>query len=319
MTRLLDDLLDVARITNDKVQLRKQRLTLASVIEAAAEAARPAIDRAGHKLSIVMPPEQLYIDGDAVRLAQVFANLLNNAAKYTNRDGIITVAAARKENLVEVTVSDQGIGIAAEDLPKIFSIFAQSDPARERSEGGLGIGLFLVKALTELHGGSVAVASAGVGRGSQFTVRLPLADVQGLELIAGTQVAPRESVPRRILIADDNRDAAESLAAMLRLQGNDVQIALDGLEAMAVAHNYRPDTALLDIGMPGLTGYEAAQRIRQTAWGSTTVLVAVTGWGAAEDRERAREAGFDHHLTKPARIEDIERILRAAPMRQAAG
>ncbi|MPZ43114.1 MAG: response regulator [Betaproteobacteria bacterium] len=319
MTRLLDDLLDVARITNDKVQLRKQRLTLASVIEAAVEATRPAIDRAGHKLSVAIPQEPLYIDGDAVRLAQVFANLLNNAAKYTNRGGMIALTAARKDTHAEVTVADQGIGIAAEDLPKIFSIFAQSDPARDRSEGGLGIGLFLVKALTELHGGAASVASAGLGRGSQFTVRLPLADVQGLELVAGTQIAPPESVPRRILIADDNRDAAESLATMLRLQGNDVQVALDGVEAMAIAHNYQPDTALLDIGMPGLTGYEVARRIRQAPWGRTMVLVAVTGWGAMDDRERAREAGFDHHLTKPARIEDIERILREEPMRRVAG
>jgi signal transduction histidine kinase/ActR/RegA family two-component response regulator len=319
MTRLLDDLLDVARITNDKVQLRKQRLTLASVIEAAVEASRPAIDRAGHHLSIVMPQEPLYIDGDAVRLAQVFANLLSNAAKYTNRGGFITLTAARRDTHVEVTVVDQGIGIAAEDLPKIFSIFAQSDPARDRSQGGLGIGLFLVKAFTELHGGTVSVASAGLERGSQFTVRLPLAEVQGLELVAGAQLAPSGNAPRRILIADDNRDAAESLATMLRFNGNDVQVAVDGIEAIAIAHQYQPDTALLDIGMPGLSGYEVARRIRQAPWGRRIVLVAVTGWGAADDRQRARDAGFDHHLTKPARIEDIEKVLQEDAPRRMTG
>jgi signal transduction histidine kinase/ActR/RegA family two-component response regulator len=310
MTRLLDDLLDVARITHGKVQLQKQRLALNAVIDAAIESVKPMVDRAGHRLSLLTPEQPLYVDGDPVRLAQVFVNLLSNACKYMNAGGEIGVLLERSGEQARIVIEDAGIGIAREDLERVFGLFSQSSPLQQRADSGLGIGLFLVKTFTEMHGGSVAVDSDGIGKGTRFEVRLALAAVQGLELVAGSALREAASARHRILIADDNADAAEALAATLRLAGNDVRIALDGQGALAAAESFQPNAALLDIGMPGMDGYEVARRIRGAPWGAGIRLVAVTGWGSADDKRRAAGAGFDHHLTKPARLEEIEAILR---------
>jgi signal transduction histidine kinase len=308
MARLLDDLLDVGRITNEKLELRRQRILLATVVEAAMETSRALIERSRHEIRIALPQEEIYLDADPIRLAQIFSNLLNNAAKYTNPGGRIALAAEREDDWIEVAVEDNGIGIAREDLPRVFDIFAQSGDGRDHSQGGLGIGLFLVKTLTEMHGGRVRAESAGAGKGSRFTVRLPVASVVG-NAAAARSASPVGSTARRILVADDNHDAAESLATMLRISGNEVRIARDGAEAVVSAEAFRPDAALIDIGMPKLDGYEVAKNIRAAPWGRNMLLVAVTGWGKEEDRRKAFDVGFDHHLTKPASVEDIETIL----------
>jgi PAS domain S-box-containing protein len=317
MVRLIDDLLDVSRITRGKLELRRERVELAVLVRGAVEGSRPLIEASAHTLTVTLPPEPAWLDADPTRLAQVFANLLTNAAKYTDRGGRIALAAERHGGEVVVTVKDTGIGIAAEHLPKLFEMFSQVAPALERSHGGLGIGLSLVKGLVEMHGGSVGARSDGPGKGSEFVVRLP---------VAGGTAAPRPRLPvggegaagprRRILVADDNRDAADSLAMVLRLGGHEVHAVHDGQEAVEAAAWFRPDLALLDIGMPKLNGYEVARRIRAQPWGRGVLLVALTGWGQEEDKRRAREAGFDQHLTKPAAPADLERLLLAGPGRE---
>jgi PAS domain S-box-containing protein len=321
MVRLIDDLLDISRITRGKLQLRRERIALAAVIHNAVEAARPAVDSHTHQLHVALPPEALYLDADPIRLAQVFANLLNNAAKYTERGGHIWLTAERHDGDVIVSVRDTGIGIAANHLPRLFEMFSQAAPALERSQGGLGIGLALVRGLVELHGGSITAQSAGSGRGSEFTVRLPL--------VATALLPPPESNgdgaecrsrPKcRILIADDLHDAVDSLAMMLRLLGHDIHTAYDGLEAVQAAATFRPEVMLLDIGMPKMNGYEAAHHIRQQPWGTEVLLVAVTGWGQAEDKRRAYEAGFDHHLTKPVAFPALEELLARRAITAADG
>jgi PAS domain S-box-containing protein len=315
MSRLLDDLLDVGRITNNKLELRRQRVSFASVIEAAVETSRPLIAKAGHRFELALPPGEVFVDGDPVRLAQVFSNLLNNAARYTDAGGEIRLAAELAAGRLVVTVKDNGMGIAAEDMPSLFGIFSQSRTALHRAQGGLGIGLFLVKSLVEMHGGSVSAHSDGPGKGTAFTVTLPASASR----VAQPQ-EPRSAVKPgalRVLVADDNEDAAESLAAVLRVAGHDVRVAHDGQEAVELAATFRPALALLDIGMPRMNGYEAAQRIRGQEGGAGLLLIAVTGWGQQDDRRRAFEAGFDHHLTKPAQLEDIE-VLMAKVRRRAA-
>ena len=311
MARLLDDLLDVGRITNDKLELRKQRISLATVVDSAMETSRALIQRSEHRIEIALPEEDVYLDADPIRLAQIFSNLLNNAAKYTNPGGRVALKATRARDHIEVAVEDSGIGISKEDLPRVFDIFAQAGQGRDHSQGGLGIGLFLVKTLTEMHGGSVRAESAGTGMGSRFVVRLPV-DPATRDAARAKSSGPIGHAARRILVADDNQDAAESLAAMLRIGGNEVRVARDGAEAVVSAEAFRPDAALIDIGMPKLDGYEVAKSIRATPWGKSILLVAVTGWGKEEDRRRAFEVGFDHHLTKPACAEDIETILTRA-------
>jgi PAS domain S-box-containing protein len=310
MVRLIDDLMDLSRITRGKLRLRKERVDLADVVRSAVETARPLIETSAHRLAVALPPEPVWLDADPTRLAQVLANLLNNAAKYTERGGDISLTAARAEGEVVVSVRDTGIGIAAEHLPRLFEMFSQAAPALERSQGGLGIGLALVEGLVEMHGGTVAAKSEGPGKGSELVVRLPVADASPVPApsVPGGE-RPGASLGRRVLVADDNRDAADSLATMLRLAGHEVHAAHDGQEAVEAAAWFRPEVALLDIGMPRLNGYEAARRIRELPWGKGVVLVAVTGWGQEEDRRRAREAGFDHHLTKPADPAAIERLL----------
>jgi PAS domain S-box-containing protein len=301
MARLLEDLLDVSRISRNKLDLRTGPVELATVVEAAVETSRPVIDAGGHELSVALPPAAIHLEADSVRLAQVFANLLNNAAKYTPEGGRIRVTAERQEGDVIVSVKDSGIGIAAEMLPRIFEIFSQAKPALVRSQGGLGIGLSLVKGLVELHGGSIEAKSGGLGRGSEFVVRLPAARDTPIREPARPDEGdgPRPAPKRRVLIVDDNRDSADSLTMLLQIMGHEVGTAYDGEQAVEAAGALRPEVVLLDIGMPKLNGYDACRRIREQPWGQGMFLIALTGWGQQEDRRRTEEAGFNHHMVKP--------------------
>jgi PAS domain S-box-containing protein len=309
MSRLVDDLLDISRITSGKIQLRRERIQLAAVVNSAVEASRPLIDTLGHRLSVRLPREPVLLDADFARLSQVVLNLLNNAAKYTEHGGRIWLTAEVEGARAVLRVRDTGIGIPADMLPRIFEMFAQVDRSLERSQGGLGIGLTLVQELVEMHGGEVEALSAGPGRGSEFVVRLPILGSGGEGAPAGEAVDP--GVPTsnsRVLVVDDNRDAAESLAVLLRLHGCEVRTANDGLEAVAAASVFSPQLVLLDLGLPKLSGYDAARQIREQQ-GSGVVLIAVTGWGQDEDRRRSREAGFDHHLVKPVELGELQELL----------
>src|SRR5581483_629934 len=269
--------------------------------------------------TVALPPEPVPLDADLTRLAQAVTNLLNNAAKYTDRGGRVWLAAERQGSDAVVTVRDTGVGIPADMLPRIFDMFTQVGQSLDRARGGLGIGLTLVKRLVELHGGTVAAHSPGPGHGSTFTVRLPVALTAARGPDHPAEAA--EPVPRvaalRILVVDDNRDAAASLGMLLRLMGNDVRTAHDGEEAVARADEFRPDVVLLDIGLPKLNGYEAARRLRDRPWGRRAVLIATTGWGQDQDRHRSRDAGFDHHLVKPVDPADLLRLL--APLAAVNG
>ncbi|HTU17007.1 MAG TPA: PAS domain S-box protein [Gemmataceae bacterium] len=311
MVRLVDDLMDVSRITRGKVELRKEQVELAKVVQQAVETSRPLIEAMGHHLTLDMPPMPIVVNGDLTRLAQAFANLLNNAAKYTERGGRITLRVEQQGSDAVVSVRDTGVGIPAQMLPKVFELFTQVDHSLERSQGGLGIGLSLVKGMVEMHGGSVEARSAGHGMGSEFVVRLPV-----LLALAGEQrrdEADRQPTTpkarRRILVADDNRDSADSLALLLNIMGNNTQTVHDGLEVLEVAASFRPDVILLDIGMPKLNGYETARRIRQQPWGSNVLLVAQTGWGQEDDKRLSKEAGFDVHMVKPVDPAALEKLL----------
>jgi signal transduction histidine kinase/integral membrane sensor domain MASE1/ActR/RegA family two-component response regulator len=309
LVRLVDDLLDVSRITRGKIELRRSPVELATVVDRAVEASRPLIAAGGHDLVVTVPREPVTLDADPTRLAQVIANLLNNAAKYTKPRGSIRLTAEREEGEAVIRVRDTGIGIPADMLSRVFDMFIQVDSSLDRSHGGLGIGLTLVKQLVELHGGSVAAASEGLGRGSEFVVRLPVVP----ETASGPGCSrpedrPRLS-PRRVLVVDDNRDSAESLAELLRLAGHEVRTANDGAAALEAARAYRPEVILLDLGMPGMSGYEVARRLREQGASRDVVLVALTGWGQAEDRRLTKEAGFDYHLTKPADLAALERVF----------
>lgn len=312
MVRLIDDLLDMSRISQGKVQLRKERVELAAVVRGAVETIRPFLDAQAHELTITLPPESIFLDADPTRLAQVLSNLLHNAAKYTERGGHIWLTAERRDNEVQVSVRDDGIGIAAEHLPHLFEMFTQASPALERAQGGLGIGLSLVRGLVEPHGGTVEARSAGIGRGSEFIVCLPVvagAPVPSAERPGEDDTTPQDGPKCRVLVVDDNRDAADSLALMLRLAGHDSRTAYDGLEAVQTAATFRPEVVVLDIGLPKLNGYEAARQIRQQPGSEGTVLIALTGWGQDEDKRRASEAGFDYHLTKPVEVAALESLL----------
>jgi signal transduction histidine kinase/ActR/RegA family two-component response regulator len=317
LARLVDDLLDVSRITLGKIRLQRERLTLERVVTDAVESSRATIEASSHQFTVTLPPEPVVLDGDAVRLAQVLSNLLTNAAKYTEKGGHLWLTAdvSRSEGRAPeavIAVGDTGIGISPEQLPHIFEMFAQTTPALERSHGGLGIGLALVRGLVELHGGRVEAHSAGAGMGSEFLVRLPIVEdaaaAETLEPGVQDETAP---VPRkcRVLVVDDNKDAAKSLSILLELRGHETAVAHDGLEAVQATATFRPDVVLLDIGLPKLDGYGAARHIRQRPWGKTMPLVALTGWGQDEDKRRAMEAGFDHHLTKPVDPADLEKLL----------
>ena len=300
MVRLVDDLMDVSRISQGKLELKMERIQLAAVVNSAIETSRPLIDQMGHELAVTLPEQPVVIDADLTRLAQVFMNLLNNASKYSDRGSHIRVTAERQGSDVVVSVRDTGIGIAADQLPRIFEMFSQVDRSLEKSQGGLGIGLTLVRRLVEMHGGRVEAQSEGPGKGSEFAVRLPVvagASVPYSPGIDEEQTAPKSAL--RILIVDDNRDGADSLSMMLKIMGNDTRTAYDGEEAVVVAGEFRPAVILLDIGLPKLNGYEACRRIREQTGDHTLVIIAQTGWGQDEDRQRSYDAGFDHHLVKP--------------------
>jgi len=308
MVRLIDDLLDVSRITRGRLELRKERVALDAVIRGAIDTSRPLIEKARHELTVELPAERVVLDADPVRLAQVFSNLLNNAARYMDEGGHIWIRAECADGEVRVSVRDTGVGIPADALPWIFDMFVQAG-VPERSQSGLGIGLTLVKRLVDMHGGSVEATSDGPGRGAEFTVRLPVAPpAPAASPVEPAEAAPH-SIPRRVLIADDNRDAADSMAMLLRLMGNEVRTVHDGIAAVEEAAAFRPSVILLDIGMPRLNGYDAARLIRQQRWSAGTLLVALTGWGQEEDKRRAADAGFDRHFTKPLDPGELRRLI----------
>jgi PAS domain S-box-containing protein len=310
MVRLVDDLLDISRVSQNKMELRRSRVLLKDVISSAVETARPAIEEAGHELNISLAPEPVYLDADLTRLAQVFSNLLNNSAKYTERGGRIWLAVERQDGDVIVSVRDTGLGIPANDLPRIFDMFSQVDRSVERSTGGLGIGLALVKGLVEMHGGTVTATSEGQSKGSTFVVKLPVLESTAAPVLDVPSSEPPHAGPRRrILVVDDNRDSANSMAIMLRLMGNDVRTAHDGIEAIETAEEFRPKALLMDLGMPKLNGYEATQRIREQPWGRDMIIIAMTGWGQEADRTQSHEAGCDGHLVKPVNLSDLESLL----------
>jgi PAS domain S-box-containing protein len=309
LVRLIDDLLDVSRISRNKMELRRSRVLLADVVSSAVETARPAIEAAGHELTVALPPEPIHLDADLTRLAQVFGNLLNNSAKYTQQGGRIRLAATRDGDRLVVEVEDTGIGIPAAALPHIFDMFSQVDRSIERSTGGLGIGLALVKGLVEMHGGTVEATSPGQGQGSTFSVRLPVIEERRSQPGKPAEEKTDAGSKRRILVVDDNLDSAASMATMLQLLGNEVRTADDGVEAVEVAAQFRPQVILMDIGMPRLNGYEATRRIREQPWGRGMAIVALTGWGQEVDRVRSQEAGCDRHLVKPVNLRDLEKLL----------
>ena len=311
MTRLIDDLMDVSRINRGTFELRREHVALDDVIRSAVETSRPLIDASGHELAVHLPPEPVYLEADTIRLAQVFANLLNNAAKYTAPGGRIAVSVERDLRMIAITVRDSGIGIPAGMLTQVFEPFTQLDRSLERSRGGLGIGLALARRLVDMHGGTIEAHSPGPGLGSHFVVRLPLSAQQSLQRPA----APEDRVPalavgrHRLLIADDNNDSATSLGILLNHAGYEVRTAGDGVQALETAEQFRPDIALLDIGMPQLNGYDVARQLRNRPWGRQVLLIAVTGWGGADHRQQTAEAGFDHHLTKPVDPAALTRLL----------
>jgi PAS domain S-box-containing protein len=317
MVRLVDDLLDISRISNNKLLLRKERIELATAIRSALETTRPLIEEAGHQLTVLLPPDPVYLDADPTWLAQVFTNLLNNSAKYTENGGHIWLTAETRQGEAVVSVRDNGIGITAGHLPHLFEMFSQALPALERSGGGLGVGLALARGVVELHGGSIEASSEGLGKGSELIVRLPLAATSDTAepKPAGDEKAPRQNRPCRVLVADDNRDSADSLSLLLEFADCEVLTAHDGLEAVEAALAHHPDVALLDIGMPKLNGYEVARHIRQQPQGERMLLVAITGWGQEDDKQRARDAGFDHHLTKPVDFSELKSLLATVQAR----
>ena len=311
MVRLIDDLLDLSRVSRGRIELRHERCDLASLLNGALEICGAAIKAGGHQLTLDLPPEPLPLACDPTRIMQVICNLISNAAKYTPPRGNITIGARRRDGgALELVVRDTGIGIPPDMLDKVFDMFTQVTQSIERSQGGLGIGLTLVKRLVELHGGTVEARSAGPGQGSEFVVRLP--EQAGSALPERVAVVTQPAAPtaaRRILVADDNRDAADSLAFMLRLSGHQVRIAYDGQQAIEMAESFRPALALLDIGMPRLDGYETARRLRDRPYGEEMLLIALTGWGQPDDRNRSLAAGFDHHVVKPVDPSMLERLL----------
>ena len=313
MALLLDDLLDVSRITRGRLNLKMDVVELRSVVDAALEVARPQIDAKTQHLSVTLPQEDLLLSGDPLRLSQSLSNLLTNAAKYTDAGGFISLTGTLTAAELILSVKDSGIGLDPKAIPTLFEMFSQLETAIDRAEGGLGIGLALVKGFVGLHGGRVEATSAGPGKGSEFTIHLP----RSIVMLKTAEPAPpaAENPPIdadrcKVLIADDNRDAADSMALILGLSGYEVLVAHSGREAFDLAEQHRPEVVFLDIGMPDLNGYEVAGAIRRQAWGKNIYLLAVTGWGQSEDKERALAAGFDQHLTKPVDLDQVETLLR---------
>jgi PAS domain S-box-containing protein len=317
MVHLIDDLLDVSRITLGQVRLHKERVEFAAVVRDAVDACRPLMQSLGHDLRVRLPLEPVHLNADSIRLTQVLSNLLNNAARYSDRGAHIDLTAERRGNQIVVSVRDTGIGLPPEMLKQVFDLFTQVQQSDGRTRGGLGIGLTLAKSLVELHGGNIEARSDGLGKGSKFIVRLPISVAEVPSESPPGEESPNWTNPlkARILVVDDLTDSAESLARLLRIEGNEVRTAHDGLEAVAEAADFRPDLVLMDIGMPRMDGYEACRRIRDLAFGSEVILVAVTGWGQAEDRRKSKAAGFDHHMVKPVELVAIERLLQGLTIR----
>jgi PAS domain S-box-containing protein len=317
LVRLVDDLLDVSRINGGKIKINKVPVTVAAIVARAVESSQPLIDSRRHRLTVAVTAESMRVDADVIRMAQVVSNLLTNAAKYTPEDGTINLTADRDGAEAVIRVRDTGMGIPPELMPRIFDLFTQAERTLDRSEGGLGIGLTLVRRLTEMHGGSVSASSGGPGQGSEFVVRLPLVPVPESVSVpatgqSGDQPRPVSPArPKRILVVDDNRDSADSLAMLLRLAGHEVRTVHDGRRVPAVVEDERPDLVLLDIGLPGLDGYSVARQLRSKAEFASTMLVALTGYGTEEDRRQSQAAGFDHHLVKPVAFDALERLLNS--------
>jgi CheY-like chemotaxis protein/two-component sensor histidine kinase len=313
MVRMIDDLMDITRITRDTLDLRKQRVVLSSVVSGALESCLPIAHAMGHEVRTSLPEEPIELDADPTRLTQVFSNLLSNACKFTGRGGMIEVSARRLGPDVVVRVSDTGIGISKDQLPDVFQMFSQVEPTSGR-QPGLGIGLHLVQRLVELHGGSVIARSEGLGHGSEFLVTLPVLveppDAPGRS--GHARVSSPATPSRRILVVDDNEDAATSLSVLLKLTGHDAMIATDGTQALQKAVMYQPDVILLDIDLPKMNGYDVCRAIRKHAWGRSIVMIALTGWGQDEDREKSKTAGFDGHLVKPVDHAALMKLLAEA-------
>jgi signal transduction histidine kinase/ActR/RegA family two-component response regulator len=309
LVRLVDDLLEVSRITRGLIDVRREPLDLGSVLRSAIDTSRPLLESAGHELSVEIPPDPIMVDGDSVRLTQVFANLLTNAAKYTDSGGRIWLTAAVDGDRAVVRVRDTGIGIPPGQLASVFEMFTQVDRSKRRAQGGLGIGLTLVRSLVAMHGGTVNARSAGLGQGSEFIVVLPLH--AGDRVSAQSVQAPEKLPPHRILVVDDNRDAAEMHAALLTALGATVAVVHTGPAAINSLESFKPHAVLLDIGMPGMDGYEVARRIRRTPGHADVLLIGLTGWGQEYDYRRSRAAGFDHHLVKPLDIDKLRALLTA--------
>ena len=312
MARLVDDLLEVSRITRGKIELKLERVPFAEIVHGAVETSQPMIDRAGHQLAVALPGQPLVLEADRVRLTQVFANLLNNAAKYTDTGGRIWLDARREDGQVVATVRDTGIGIPADALPCVFDMFAQAHRSAGKGQGGLGIGLTMVRSLVEMHHGTVEARSAGPGQGSEFIVRLPLAPERDVDDDAPPLGQARPAAPfhgQRILVVDDNRDAADTLGLLLEADGAEVRVVYDGRAALAMADSFQPTSVLLDLGMPGMDGYEVARRLRQDERFAGVRIAALTGWGQDADRRQTRTRGFSHHLTKPVSLEELHQIL----------
>ncbi|HEX7027756.1 MAG TPA: ATP-binding protein, partial [Gammaproteobacteria bacterium] len=311
MTRLVDDLLDISRIIRRQLELRTEQVGLSEIVYEAVEASQPLLEMYGQDFNFTVPADPVYLNADRARLAQVVSNLLNNAAKYTGADGSITLTAERRGEEAVITVRDTGIGIPVEVQSDIFEMFKQADRTSGQSKTGLGIGLTLVKRLVEMHGGSITVNSAGRDRGSEFVVRLPVADKPAHKPEPEHDKTGRaaSNTSLRILVVDDDRDSTTSLSMLLQIMGHKVRTAHDGPEAIGTAAEYRPDIVLLDIGLPGMNGYEVARRIRRAPWSSRMTLIALTGWGQEEDRRQSEEAGFDHHLVKPVEAPALSGLL----------
>lgn len=323
LVRLIDDLLDVSRVSQGKIDLRHERITLQEAVQAALEASRPLIDAGGHRLDVVVPEKALWIDGDLTRVAQVINNLLNNAAKYTPDGGVIRIVITQEGRQARISVIDNGLGIPADMLPKVFDLFTQVDRNLERAQGGLGIGLALVRRLVQMHGGTITAESAGLGKGSTFTVRLPLSQASApapdvRPETAEDSHAHAASVTLQVLVVDDNIDSAKTTGWMLEAIGHDYRLSHDGLDALQSARQMKPDAIVLDIGLPGMNGYDVCRALRQDPDFKDTMIIAQTGWGQERDRQEAIAAGFDHHLIKPVNLKDLASLLEEAAQRKAA-
>ncbi|ESQ93309.1 hypothetical protein ABAC460_00990 [Asticcacaulis sp. AC460] len=311
LVRLIDDLLDVSRVSRGKIDLRLERVAVQEAIAAALEASKPLIDAGGHALTVEMSQTPLWVDGDLTRLAQIVSNLLNNAAKYTPQGGKIALSVTESAGRIEIRVRDTGVGIEPDMLPKVFELFTQVDQHLDRSQGGLGIGLALVQKLVEMHRGTTVASSDGVGQGSTFTVRLPMAPEPG-EARPDGRDAEASPKPLDVLIVDDNTDSADTTRWMLELIGHRPRVENSGLAALEAARKQQPDVVLLDIGMPGMDGYEVCRQLRALPGGGDLVIIAQTGWGQESDRRQAFDAGFDHHVTKPVSLDLLNRVLNEA-------